>query len=236
MIDINKLVNKDKAIVPFWTKAQFEKVVGQCYLESYDQFLAFILIWTYFMTGIRVGEGLALQWDDIDFEKAKLRVHHNLVMKSKHDYKIKPYTKTSNGMRTITLDATTLAYLRRWQTVQKSRITSKFVFSYDGMPLHRSSIRNIMARYAKLAGVPVIQAKGLRHSHVSYLINEFNADVLTVSRRLGHSGPDITLKYYAHLWNRNDDFLAKQMANNISVRTSSKNQVGFHGNQFVRIS
>lgn len=233
---MTKAVPKSKAVVPYWTKSQFERVVSQCYLESYDQFLAFILIWTYFMTGIRVSEGLALQWDDIDFENSKLRIHHNLVMKNKHDYKIKPYTKTSNGMRTISLDATTLSYLSQWRTAQHSRIKSQFIFSYDGLPLHRSSIRNIIARYAKMAGVPVIQAKGLRHSHVSYLINEFNADVLTVSRRLGHSSPDITLKYYAHLWNRNDDTLTDQMTNNISFKPATENRVGFQGNQFVKMS
>lgn len=44
----------------------------------------------------------------------------------------------------------------------------------------------------------------------SKLINEFNADVLVVSRRLGHSSPAITLKHYAHLWSRNDEHLQKK--------------------------
>lgn len=30
-------------------------------------------------------------------------------------------------------------------------------------------------------------------------INEFNADVVVVSRRLGHSSPEITLKHDAYL-------------------------------------
>lgn len=40
------------------------------------------------------------------------------------------------------------------------------------------TIGRIIKRYSKLAGVTRIQAKGLRHSHASYLINEFNVSVL----------------------------------------------------------
>ena len=80
----------------------------------------------------------------------------------------------------------------------------------------------------------IIQGKGLRHSHASYLINEFNADVLTVSRRLGHSSPDITLKYYAHMWNRNDSILANRMADNISFSPAEENKINFNGNQHIK--
>lgn len=82
--------------------------------------------------------------------------------------------------------------------------------------------------------MPPIQAKGLRHSHVSYLINEFNADVLTVSRRLGHSGPEITLKYYAHLWSCNDEPLAEKMSGNLKIKFAKNSLVKFNGNQSVR--
>lgn len=47
--------------------------------------------------------------------------------------------------------------------------------------LIKSTIFIIIKRYAKLADVPAIQARGLRHSHASYLINEVNASVLIVS-------------------------------------------------------
>ena len=82
--------------------------------------------------------------------------------------------------------------------------------------------------------MPEICGKALRHSHVSYLINEFNADVLMVSRRLGHSSPEITLKYYAHLWPRNDEWIVQQMAKNIKVKLSDKPLVDFIGNANVR--
>lgn len=186
------------------------------------------------MTGIRVGEGQALTWDDIDFENSKMSIHHTLDFKSKDHYEIKGYTKTQNGMRTISLDGDTCALLKKWKATQEAQGVANFIISYDSRPIGRYTIARIIKRYAKLAKVPEIQAKGLRHSHVSYLINEFNADVLTVSRRLGHSSPEITLKYYAHLWSRNDEALADKMSGNVQVAFAEKSLVNFNGNQAVK--
>lgn len=97
-------------------------------------------------------------------------------------------------------------------------------------------MQRIIERYAKIAKVHKIQGKGLRHSHVSYLINEFNADVLIVSKRLGHSSPEITLKHYAHLWSRNDEGLADLMTGNISISTSDKKLIQFEGNHAVKMN
>lgn len=228
-----KAIPKGKAIVSYWQKDDFEKVISKTFIDDYYEHFCFIMIWIYFMTGVRVGEGLALTWNDIDLNKKKMNVYHNLFLKSKSDYEIHSYTKTSSGKRKLSLDDDTVKFLKDWKKVQEKHGVKNFVISYDGAPMIRSTINRIVKRYAKLAGVPEINVKGLRHSHVSYLINEFNADVLTVSRRLGHSSPDITLKYYSHLWNRNDYGLAKQMTGNIQCCFSKDKKIKFNGNQAV---
>ncbi|WP_255248215.1 tyrosine-type recombinase/integrase [Terribacillus saccharophilus] len=103
-----------------------------------------------------------------------------------------------------------LEVLRVWKVRQAQHGNTDFIFSYDGLPINKSTIARIIARYAKLAGVPVIQAKGLRHfvSHLSFLITS----VLVVSKRFGHSSREITLKHYAHLWRGIDDAVAESMA------------------------
>lgn len=99
-------------------------------------------------------------------------------------------------MRIISLDDDTITILKEWKKIQKKHGVEQFIFSYTDLPVYRSTVQRIIERYAKLAKVPVIQGKGLRHSRVSYLINELNADILVVSQRLGHSSPEITLKHY----------------------------------------
>lgn len=230
-----KAIPKGKSTVAYWTKEEFEKVLSVIYPDDFYEHMCFVMIWLYYMTGIRVSEGLALNWNDVDLKRKKLRVHHTLDMKTQTDFIRKPYTKTESGMRIISLDANTVEILKRWKKVQKVNGVQSFILSYTDLPLYRATVQRIIERYAKAAGVHKVQGKGLRHSHVSYLINEFNADILVVSQRLGHSSPEITLKHYAHLWSKNDEGIADQMTDNIKFTFAKKSQVpSFTGNQAVK--
>jgi integrase len=53
-------------------------------------------------------------------------------------------------------------------------------------------------------GLPHVTLHTLRHTHASQLITS-GMDILTVSRRLGHSSPAITLTVYGHLLSPKDD-------------------------------
>lgn len=230
-----KNIPKGKSVVPYWTKEEFEKVLAKIYKNDFYEHMCFVLIWLYYMTGIRVSEGLALSWNDVDLKRKKLRIHHTLDMKNQNDFIRKPYTKTESGIRTISLDNDTVRILKEWKKIQRAHGVDQFILSYTDLPLYRSTVQRIIERYAEVAKVPIIQGKGLRHSHVSYLINEFNADILVVSQRLGHSGPEITLKHYAHLWSRNDGPIAQQMTGNIKFAFAKESNVStFNGNQAVK--
>ncbi|GAY78734.1 site-specific recombinase, phage integrase family [Sporolactobacillus inulinus] len=181
-----------------------------------------------------MSEGTALWWEDIDFENKRLRVHHILFMRNKMDWERKNYTKTADGKRIISLDDDTIRVLKDWKERQSELNIQDFVFSYDGMPMIKSTLSRIIGRYAKLANVHRIQAKGLRHSHASYLINEFNVSVLILSKRMGHSSPEITLKHYSHLWSGIDELIAEEMAGNIHIQTAPKSAIQFNGNQAIK--
>lgn len=231
-----KSIPKGHTDVPYWTKDEFESVLSNIYIDDFYEHLCFVMLWVYYMTGVRVNEGTALWWNDIDFENKQLRVHHMLIAKSRQNYKRNNHTKTENGKRILTLDDDTIEVLKIWKKRQAEHGDMKFVFSYDGLPMIKSTIGRIITRYAKLADAPNIQAKGLRHSHVSFLINEVNASVLIISKRLGHSSPEITLKHYAHLWHGIDTNVAQSMSGIIKLSTSPKKQFKFSGNQTVSYS
>ncbi|MDR7250849.1 tyrosine-type recombinase/integrase [Bacillus pumilus] len=231
-----KAIPKGKAVVAYWTKEEFEQVINQIYIDDFYEHLNFVMIWVYYMTGIRVNEGTALNWSDIDLKKKRMRVHHMLILKTRTEWKRNSYTKTEDGKRTIALDDDTINILKVWRERQLTIGLGKvddFVFSYDGLPMIKSTIGRVLSRYAKLAGVKKIQAKGLRHSHASYLINEFNVSVLVLSQRMGHSSPEITLKHYAHMWTGADNTIAEMMAGNINIKTASETKLRFNGNQAI---
>ena len=51
--------------------------------------------------------------------------------------------------------------------------------------------------------MPEVTFHGLRHTHASQLIDA-GVDIVTISKRLGHAKPDITLRIYAHLFRKDD--------------------------------
>lgn len=234
-----RAIPKGKAIVPYWTKQELEKVINQIYIEDFYEHLNFVMLWVYYMTGIRVNEGTALYWNNVDLVKKRLIVHHMLILKNREDWKRNSYTKTEDGKRIIALDDDTIKILKAWKNRQKEiglGLEESFVFSYDGLPMIKSTIARIINRYSKFAGVKRIQAKGLRHSHASYLINEFNVSVLVLSQRMGHSSPEITLKHYAHMWSGADTEIVAKITGNINIRTAESTKVKFNGNQTLKKS
>ena len=231
----NAGITKDTLMLKM-TEEDFEKVLSNIFIEDFYEHLCFTLLYLYYTTGLRVNEGTALWWNDIDFTKKELRVHHMLIAKNKNEWYRQTHTKTEAGLRTISLDTDTVEVLKTWKKRQAEFGKMNFILSYDGSPMIKSTISRIIKRYAKLADVPVIQAKGLRHSHASYLINEVNASVLIVSKRLGHSSPEITLKHYAHLWSGLDKELANNMVGLIRIKHPEKSKIDFYGNQSLRLS
>ena len=65
-------------------------------------------------------------------------------------------------------------------------------------PISKSYLHHEMDRGAKLAGVKRIRIHGLRHSHISLLIN-LGFSALAIGERVGHEAVDITY-HYAHLF------------------------------------
>lgn len=81
--------------------------------------------------------------------------------------------------------------------------------------------------------VAKVEFNGIRYSHASYLIAELGADVLTVSKWLGHSSPAVTLRYYAHMFDRNDELIADKIGGSMDLTPAKQSQVKFNDNQVV---
>ncbi len=169
-------------------------------------------------SGMRRGELLALMWKNVDLDGARLRVEHSLEQ-TKAGLRVKP-PKTRHGRRTISLPAWVVSDLREhWRAQQELRLKlglgkapeNALVFpNLDGDPRSPNAITKEWTVAAAKLGFRRVTLHALRHTHASQLIAS-GLDVLTISRRLGHGSPTITLGVYGHLFTNTDDRAAQIM-------------------------
>lgn len=231
-------ISKGHHIIHYWTLDEFKKAVSKCYLGDMEGSLAYVMLNLYYFTGMRVSEALALWWSDINLTDGYIKVYHTLTNTKDPSKKRKNYTKTANGMRTIDIPKDLVSLLKAWKKKQYDNLPMKgndhYVLSLTDQPLHRSTVNNVVNRYADLAGVHRIQAKELRSSHACLLINKYNVDVLAVAQRLGHAKPTTTLKYYSQLWRGRNRTVANLLNGALGeIDHPDHSLVNFNGNQFV---
>lgn len=114
--------------------------------------------------------------------------------------------KSDSSERTITLDDVTLEYLKPFIAKAKP-----FVFG-ETRSLPITSVQKVFEEGIKKSGVPRIRIHDLRHSHATMLINN-GVNIVAVSRRLGHSDINITLKVYSHLLRKTEDEMVTTISN-----------------------
>jgi integrase len=86
---------------------------------------------------------------------------------------------------------------------------SALVFpGHDGAPRSPQVFSHMWAELAGDLGFGAITFHALRHSHASQLIDA-GVDIVTISRRLGHATPNVTLAVYAHLFRKTDEKAAE---------------------------
>lgn len=224
-------VKKTKTKIDFWTKEEFEKVISLFYKEDYYQHFLFISLWFLFMTGMRIGEATAIQWEDIDFDKGLLSIDKTLYYKNLDNYSfVEPKTKAS--VRHIALDGDTLTLLREWKDAQQSVVQTNFVMSYNGIPTQKHTLANAITRFSKKAGVHRIRLHALRHSHASLLIS-MGENPLIIKDRLGHEDIETTLGTYGHLYPNSNFEVAHKLEGIMSYQTATENEDTSPKNQFT---
>ncbi len=225
-------VKSKKPKVDFWTLEEFQKVISILYKGDYYEHYLFISFWVLFMTGMRIGEAAALQWDDIDFETGILSITKSLYYKSMTEYHFTE-PKTQAGIRDIVIDADTIKELKEWKGVQQKVIPDcNFVLSYGGIPTSKHTLPRALEKLAGLAGVHRIKIHALRHSHASLLIS-MGENPLIIKDRLGHEKIQTTLGTYGHLYPNSNFDVAKKLTGILTYTPASHSVADYTSNQFT---
>ena len=158
-------------------------------------------------TGLRIGELLALTWNDIDFEKSILS-----VTKTCHDgnengehIRIIDTPKTENSRRQIPLSKTLVKMLKE----MKKKSKCEFVIADGEKPVFIRSYQRTFELFLKKLKLPHKGFHSLRHTFATCAL-ECGMDVKSLSEILGHKNAMITLNRYAHsLWEHKAEMMNK---------------------------
>lgn len=159
--------------------------------------------------GMRIGELLAIQPDNIDFDNKTLTIDGTINWNNEG---FKDTTKTEASYRTISLTIRSCDILRKvmldnkkmsqWEAEYQDR---GFIFTNQkGNPLSLSTInRNIQASANNVGINKHITSHTMRHSHIS-LLSQLGVSLKTIMERVGHTDHKTTLQIYSHVTEQMD--------------------------------
>ena len=147
-------------------------------------------------TGLRIGELLALEWSDVDFEKREISISktcHDSTDESGRYCRFVNAPKTTTSMRVIPFPRQLTPLLRE----TKKKNGSKYVVGDGDKIISVRSYQRTFELLLKKHGIPHRGFHALRHTFATRAI-ECGIDVKTLSEILGHKNSTITLNRYAH--------------------------------------
>ncbi len=185
-----KIKAKEKSIGAFTEYEQ--KIIVDYIHQKRNLRLYGVIIALY--TGLRIGELLALTWDDIDFKQHTIRVNKTLSpIKLMEEEKFITSPKTISAIRIIPFTKNLVPYLKKLKTQDSDYVLS----SRRKGPIMISSYQFTFKTLLERTHLEHRGFHALRHTFATRAL-ELGADLKTLSEILGHSNPTITLNRYVH--------------------------------------
>lgn len=198
----NKLHTAAKTAIPVFTDEQMNILLAN-FAYPHQFFIPIVLA---YHTGMRLGECLALKWDNVDLEHNKISIVATLSDHNKKRLLTTP--KTERSIRTIVIDDNLVEYLKTHQNAQIANkanyrnlyCNSDFVCTFkSGEPLSSDSMRYFGLYCKKTFGKDSnLSFHSLRHTHATKLLSD-GIDLTYISKRLGHTNISTTANIYTHI-------------------------------------
>ena len=152
------------------------------------------------LTGLRIGEALALTDEDVDIKNNNISVTKTLYFAEGEITDPKTYASNRDVFIQPELRTVINNYLNYRNTnIKLRRIRSKIFFIDDnGEYMHYDAYRKQLRLAAATVTDKKVTPHILRHTHASLLMTQ-GVNIDTISRRLGHEDSKITKEIYLHV-------------------------------------
>lgn len=170
----------------FWTREEFEQ-----FMTTFTNMQFRTLFTVLYYTGLRLGELLALTPADLDLDKLQISITKTHRKRAGKDIITPP--KTIHSVRTVTIPPFLADMLKEYMKHIYGLTEEDRLFQ-----ISVTTVEKLMDRHCETAGVKRLTPHGLRHSHVSLLIDlGFSAHL--IAERIGDS-VNMVNSVYGHLF------------------------------------
>ena len=205
-----KLPPKKAREMQVLTKDELQRFLAQAKEDGYYELFLLEL-----GTGMRRGELMGLQWDDLNFQTGELHiVRQACAVNGKIEISV---PKTKSSIRTVVLPPSLVEVLKKY----KETINSRWIFpspQNPDVPRYPTSVGDILSILLKRAGCKHVRFHDLRHTFATMAL-ENGMDVKTLSATIGHVSAATTLDIYSHM----TDTMQMQAAVNIDHKIGGTN-------------
>ncbi len=195
--NIGKLFKKQdpKPKVDPFSMDELAILLNLCQIHFSRQY-PFIL--TLSRTGIRFGEGLGLQWKDIDFEKRFITIERSFS-KGRIETPKNGQSRKLDMSQQLANTLNELKHQRKIETLNRGwKKMPEWVFvSMEGKPYHESYTRRVFYKALEKAGLRRVRIHDLRHTYATLRISKGD-NIADVSKQLGHHSIKFTMDIYYH--------------------------------------
>ena len=171
--------------------------------KEYNFYLLFACL---FYGALRIGELLALTFDDVNYINNSIRINKQLNISN-----IVQHCKSKYSCSTIYIPKRIIDEIRKYQISTNASSNDRVFF--PNITLSRVTLKKYLDKFLYLSNInKKITLHGLRHSMASYMFSK-GISILDVSLHLRHKNPSVTLSVYTHKIT-NDSF---EIINNLDL-------------------
>ena len=162
-------------------------------------------------TGLRVGEALALRWQDVQLTRKRIYVRNTVVrLANRKQSFVQDSVKSESSRRTVPLTPEAIRLLERLYERRKN----EWVFTNDdGERLSYEALRYQTRIACQEAGIEYRGEHVFRHTFATNCYHK-GIDVKILSRLLGHADVNITYNLYIHLYGDGFDEMYSALTGN----------------------